>query len=128
MTNQKHFKDIFSLREKKIREYNKQARKYQYIYNQREDKPHIWRHGFLKRRYHFMLNGNLCEIEIEIIRFRIAGTNHTFAFYGTLFCRGICYAKEFIEKAVADHSSDEALCISHETLCRWTDLKYSWIS
>jgi len=102
--------------------YAQQAHAYQLKYNRKHPGQRIWRHMLYKRTFYFFLNGRYISIEIEIVRFRYAGTNTTFTFYGTLFCAYSHFSAQFIKHAV--FSSDElfspsALTVSVKTLNSW---------
>lgn len=102
--------------------YARQAAAYQSKHNQKNPGQRIWRHMLYRRTFYFYLNGRHISVRIEIIRFRYAGTNTTFTFYGTLFCACSHFSAEFIKQAVS--SSDEllspsALTVSVKTLNCW---------
>ena len=104
--------------------YARQAAVYQSKYNRKHPRQHIWRHMLYKRTFYFYLYGRHISVEVEIVRFRFAGTNVTFTFYGTLFCAYTHFSTQFIKQAVS--SSDEllspsALIVSVKTLKCWAE-------
>jgi len=66
--------------------YAQQVAAYQADYNRKNPDHRIWRHMLYKRTFFFFSGGRYISVEIEIVRFRFAGTNNTFTYYGTLFC------------------------------------------
>lgn len=102
--------------------YAREAVIYQSKYNRKHPDRHIWRHLLYRRTFYFFLNGRYISAQIEIVRFRHAGTNRTFTFYGTLFCPYSHFSSDFIKQAVSGSKQPDnpaALTVSVDTLKCW---------
>lgn len=116
------FKHNFSFQQKILSCYDQEARNFQLQHNASHREHRIWRHMLYKRTFYFFRNGIHFSVEVEIVRFRFAGTNRTFTFYGSLFCSFSHFSKEFISKAVAENTdpfSSVAGLVSTQTILHW---------
>ncbi len=107
------------------KQYDKEAKNFQYEHNRRHPGRHIWRHVLYTRTYFFYVNGIQLSVEVTIVRFIYAGTGSTFTFYGSLFSAFTAYSLGFIQTAVSemdDRLSAAALAVSAETLKSWASL------
>ena len=116
------FKYNLQFQDKISLNYAQEAIVYQTRYNTAHPQHRIWRHLLYQRTFYFFQNGKLLSVRVELVRFRYAGTNRTFTFYGTLFCAYSHFAAEFIRRAVSESHIDDSpisLSVSLETLRYW---------
>ena len=102
--------------------YNRLAVKFQYEHNQRQPHQRIWRHMLYPRTFFFFLHGTVISVQVEIVRFRFAGTNRTFTYYGPFFLPYSKFSRPFIHAALrADDMDTESpsLMVSCDTLASW---------
>ncbi len=122
MKHKEFFKHNSSFEQKISSEYNKQAIQYQFDYNKKHPDRHIWRHLIYRRTFYFLRDGVYFSVQIEIVRFKYAGTNSTFTFYGDLFLALSRFSAQFVRQAVKEgmNGSGAASIVSKETLKRWS--------
>ena len=130
MKSKEKIKYFLKFQQKKQSDYNKQVLKYQYIYNTKHEKNHIWRHSIYKRTIYFFLDGERVSVQIEIVRFRYAKSpNTTFTFYGTLFCGRCHYSSEYIKNVIFSKTdpfhSPASNYVSVRTIIRWKTIVFN---
>lgn len=116
------FKQNFSFQSEIASLYEREAKAFQFRHNLSHPESLIWRHLLYRRTFFFFRNGSSFSVQVELVRFRFAGTNRTFTFYGSLFCAFSHFSKELISQAAAqkdDPFSPAATLVSRETLSRW---------
>lgn len=121
----KNFQSQLEFQHSVQKQYDREARKFQYEHNQRHPGKRIWRHVLYTRTYFFYVNGSQLSVDVTIVRFIYAGTNGTFTFYGSLFSAFTAYSLSFLHAAVSemdDSLSAAALAVSAETLRSWSSL------
>ncbi len=121
MKHNEFFKHNFSFEQKISSEYNKQAVQYQFLHNLKSPDRRIWRHLLYRRTFYFQRDGVYFSVQIEIVRFKYAGTNTTFTFYGDLFLAFSRFSSQFVRQAVSEGTNGRfaASIVSKETLTRW---------
>ena len=122
MKHNEFFKHNFSFQQKISSVYNRQALQYQFEYNKKHPDKHIWRHLLYRRTFYFLRHGVYFSVQIEIVRFKYAGTNSTFTFYGDLFLAFSRFSSQFVRQAVSEGIEGRcaASIVSKETLKRWS--------
>lgn len=104
--------------------YDLEARQFQKDYNRKHPDKHIWRHILHKRKFIFIVDGERVTVCVEIVRFRIAGTNRTMTFYGTMFLPYKSYSTLFVKLAINNPNEPPFEQISLRTIKKWTrDIK-----
>lgn len=119
------FKQNFSFSKKISSLYEQEARSFQFRHNSSSSSAPVWRHMLYPRTFYFYRNGCVFSVRVKIIRFRFAGTNRTFTFYGSLFRSFSRFSQEFTRLACAekdDPFSPVSTLVSTETLTRWAAL------
>lgn len=122
MKNSAFFKQNISFQQKISSSYDSQALRYQFQHNQRHPDRRIWRHLLYRRTFYFLHNGCYLSVQIEIVRFRYAGTNSTFTFYGNLFLAFSRFSSGFVHQAISEADTLDgpaSIVVSRETLRRW---------
>ena len=122
MKHSEFFKQNFSFQEKISSSYTKQTLRYQYLHNQSHPHRRIWRHLIYRRTFYFLHCGQYISGQVEIVRFRYAGTNCTFTFYGDLFLAFSRFSSQFVRLAVSEADSIRGLAssvVSQDTLKHW---------
>lgn len=122
MKHSEFFKQNFLFQEKISSSYNQQALRFQFRHNQKHPDRRIWRHLIYRRTFYFFRNGEYFSVQIELVRFRYAGTNRTFTFYGDLFLPFSRFSSCFVRQAVSETGCIDgpaASVVSPETLRQW---------
>lgn len=125
MKHQDFFKQNFIFQKKIILKYKEEARDFQQQYNLAHPEHRIWKHRYGLRTFYFFVQGSLIYVQVQILRFRFAGTNRTFTFYGSLFCAFSRFSRNFMAQAVAQADllfSELSTLLSPKTLSRWESL------
>lgn len=127
MKHQDFFKQNFTFQKKIILQYKEEARDFQQRHNLAHPRHRIWKHRYGLRTFYFYVKGTPVRVRVKILRFRYAGTNRTFTFYGSLFCAFSSFSRALMEEAVAQDKvrlllGDLCTLFSPETLSRWKSL------
>lgn len=125
MNHQDFFKQNFAFQKKIILKYKYEAQDFQQQYNLAHPQRRIWKHRYGLRTFYFFVQGSLIYVRVKILRFRFAGTNRTFTFYGSLFCAFSRFSRDFMAQAVAQAGflfSALSTLLSPKTLSRWASL------
>lgn len=122
MKHSEFFKQNFSFQEQISSSYSRQALNFQFKHNQKHPDKRIWRHLLYRRTFYFFRNGEYFSVQVELVRFRYAGTNCTFTFYGNLFLAFSRFSSSFVHQAVSESDSIDGLAapvVSRDTLKQW---------
>lgn len=125
MNHHELFKHNLSFQKKIILQYIEEAENFQCQHNLTHPDQRIWKHRYDLRTFYFFDHGSFLYAQVRILRFRFAGTNRTFTFYGSLFCAFSHFAKTFMSQAVAQADvllGELSTLVSIQTLSRWASL------
>lgn len=102
--------------------YNREAKRFQHLYNSANPTAHIWRKMLYTRVFCFLHNGDLVYVKVELVRFIYVASGKTFTFYGSLFLPRTKYSREFISAAVSGSDPEARFYVSAETFFHWKSL------
>lgn len=108
-----------SLRSEILSRYHAETVRFQHIHNSAHPEDRIWRHMLYERGFHFLRDGVLLTIKVEMVRFIYVNSRRTFTFYGSMFLPRTSYVREFIRTAIFSPSSEAGFYVSAGTLRRW---------
>lgn len=100
--------------------YYRESLLFQHNHNAAHPASRLWRHALVKRVFRFFLQGTLCLVQVELVRFLDVNSRKTFTFYGSLFLPYTSYARSVISSAITSPRGDAAFLVSADTLRRWT--------
>lgn len=102
--------------------YARLAFSFQHSHNASHPDRRIWRHMLCPRTFIFFRSGETVKVTVDIVRFIYVGTHRTFTFYADLFLPFSRYPAELVRSAISLPKSDQAFCVSRDTLSRWRRL------
>lgn len=102
--------------------YDQETRKFQKAHNHKNLDSHIWRHILHRRTFYFNVKDTIVAVSVEIVRFRVAHTNLTFTFYGSLFLPYTSHSRQLISNVVDNPTCGTALLFDTATVQGWTAL------